>query len=219
MKGIAFAVVIILTWLGSTLFLFSNQFEIPFLLYIPIILFQTHLFTGLFITAHDAMHGLVSPSKKINIWTGRIATTLFMFNNFDRILPKHINHHKFVGTDKDPDYHPTNFLHWYLSFLREYINWKQILFTALLFNLIILFVPVKLVVLFWIIPSILSTLQLFLFGTYLPHRGSHESGDPNKSKSQAKNHILAFFTCYFFGYHREHHQKPHVPWWRLYLER
>ncbi|RZL43682.1 MAG: fatty acid desaturase, partial [Pedobacter sp.] len=25
-----------------------------------------------------------------------------------------------------------------------------------------------------------------------------------------------FITCYFFGYHLEHHQKPATPWWQLY---
>jgi fatty acid desaturase len=24
-------------------------------------------------------------------------------------------------------------------------------------------------------------------------------------------------TCYFFGYHWEHHEAPGIPWWQLYL--
>jgi beta-carotene ketolase (CrtW type) len=23
-------------------------------------------------------------------------------------------------------------------------------------------------------------------------------------------------SCYFFGYHFEHHESPQTPWWRLY---
>lgn len=26
---------------------------------------------------------------------------------------------------------------------------------------------------------------------------------------------LSFLTCYYFGYHLEHHLYPNVPWWRL----
>jgi beta-carotene/zeaxanthin 4-ketolase len=29
------------------------------------------------------------------------------------------------------------------------------------------------------------------------------------------NHYVAFFTCYFFGYHHEHHAFPYLPWWKL----
>jgi len=74
-------------------------------------------------------------------------------------------------------------------------------------------------VLFWIIPSVLATFQLFFFGTYLPHSGEHESDNRHKSSTQSKNHIWAFLSCYFFGYHYEHHEKPYVPWWQLYKEK
>jgi beta-carotene ketolase (CrtW type) len=23
-------------------------------------------------------------------------------------------------------------------------------------------------------------------------------------------------SCYFFGYHYEHHESPQTPWWKLY---
>jgi beta-carotene ketolase (CrtW type) len=70
-------------------------------------------------------------------------------------------------------------------------------------------------IVFWEIPAILSTLQLFYFGTYLPHRGEHHPTDKFKAKSQKLNHFLAFITCYFFGYHHEHHAYPYLPWWNL----
>jgi beta-carotene ketolase (CrtW type) len=71
-------------------------------------------------------------------------------------------------------------------------------------------------ILFWELPAVLSTLQLFYFGTYLPHRGVHDKGNIHQSRSQAKNHIWAFISCYFFGYHYEHHAYPHMPWWKLF---
>jgi hypothetical protein len=34
--------------------------------------------------------------------------------------------------------------------------------------------------------------------------------------AEKKNHVLAFFSCYFFGYHYEHHHSPGTPWWMLW---
>jgi beta-carotene ketolase (CrtW type) len=31
-----------------------------------------------------------------------------------------------------------------------------------------------------------------------------------------KNHLVGFFSCYFFGYHYEHHEFPGTPWWKLW---
>lgn len=67
-------------------------------------LVQTHLFTGLFITAHDAMHGTISPNTRLNNWIGRMALYLFALNSWKKLLPKHHEHHRYVATDDDPDY-------------------------------------------------------------------------------------------------------------------
>ena len=69
------------------------------------------------------------------------------------------------------------------------------------------------------LPGILATGQLFYFGTYLPHRGSHSKENKHKSRSQKLNHAWAFVTCYFFGYHYEHHASPATPWWKLYQKK
>ena len=68
-------------------------------------LLQTHLYTGLFITAHDAVHGVVSTNKHLNNLLGTVAAGLFAFNWFARMQPKHHDHHQYVGSDKDPDFH------------------------------------------------------------------------------------------------------------------
>ena len=88
---------------------------------------------------------------------------------------------------------------------------------ALLFNIgLIWFSEVKLIVL-WIIPSILSTFQLFYFGTDVLHRLPHaDKMGLHKARSQRNNHFIALLSCYFFGYHWEHHDSPKTPWWQLY---
>lgn len=182
-------------------------------------LLQTHLYTGLFITAHDAMHGVVSPNKRLNNALGTLAAGLFAFNWFPGMLAKHHAHHRHVGTQDDPDYHDgrhPGFLPWFLRFAWNYVTWWQVLLMAATYNVLKLFFPQANVIAFWMIPAVLATLQLFFFGTYLPHRGEHAVDNLHKSRSQFRHHLWAFVSCYFFGYHYEHHDQPYLPWWRLW---
>src|ERR671916_1061470 len=82
------------------------------------------LSVGLFIVAHDCMHGSLAPGRpRINRRVGRIALALYAGFSFDRLLPKHFDHHKHSGTALDPDFHedhPSRFGPWYLAFLRAY---------------------------------------------------------------------------------------------------
>jgi beta-carotene/zeaxanthin 4-ketolase len=180
---------------------------------------QAHLYTGVFITAHDAMHGLVSPNRTLNAWLGRVCATLFAFNFYDTLNRKHHLHHRFVGTDQDPDYHGGHFWVWYFNFARQYVNVWQILLMAVTYNVLKIWFPYEKLIVYWMLPSFLSTFQLFYFGTYLPHRGEHAPDNVHRSRSQSRNHVWAFLTCYFFGYHYEHHNSPGTPWWRLPQEK
>lgn len=220
-KGIFIACGIIVAWF-LLLFYLLAAYTINW--YSPLtylfVLLQTHLYTGLFITAHDAMHGTISPDKKVNKRIGQLAALLFAYNSYNRLYPRHHEHHRFVASDKDPDYHKSqHFFIWYFSFLKQYITWWQIVAMAITYNLLKLVFPQENVILFWIVPSILATFQLFYFGTYLPHRGDHSMADKHKSGSQPKNHFWAFMSCYFFGYHWEHHQYPATPWWKLWKKK
>ncbi len=215
-KGVYIALTIIFLWFIFVAFLLSS-YTVNF--YSPLtyffVLLQAHLYTGIFITAHDSMHSVVSSNKKINDWIGRVCTTIFAFNFYDNLMKKHHEHHRFVGTDKDPDYHGGNFWIWYLNFAKQYVNIWQILLMAVTYNVLKLFFPMENVILFWMLPSVIATFQLFYFGTYLPHKGEHLADNIHKSHSQKQNHLWAFLTCYFFGYHYEHHSSPRTPWWKL----
>jgi beta-carotene/zeaxanthin 4-ketolase len=218
-KGVFIAGLVILNWALCLWFLLHLQVNFHSPLPYLFMLVQTHLYTGLFITAHDAMHGVVSRNRKLNKTIGTLAAGLFAYNNFNRLLPKHHAHHHYVATGQDPDYHGGNFFAWYFSFLKNYITWQQLVLMAITFNLLKLIFPPENVILFWMIPAILATFQLFYFGTYLPHRGEHAPDNKHKAHTQARNHAWAFISCYFFGYHYEHHDKPYVPWWQLYKEK
>ncbi|WP_375559317.1 fatty acid desaturase [Bernardetia sp. OM2101] len=217
-KGTYIGITVITLWLLSLGFLLS-VYEINW--YNPLtylfFLVQTHLYTGIFITAHDAMHHTVSKNTKVNNTIGTIATGLFAFNYYPRLLKKHHEHHRFVATDKDPDFHHGNFWIWYFNFAKNYITIIQIVLMAITYNILKLIFPIENVIFYWMIPSVVATFQLFYFGTYLPHR--HAPDNKHHSRSQDKNHVWAFISCYFFGYHYEHHDSPNTPWWKLYQKK
>jgi beta-carotene ketolase (CrtW type) len=216
--GLFIALSILILWATGIVFLMGFQFSYtnPFIYVFTLI--QMHLYTGLFITAHDAMHGTVSQSHpKINYIIGWICTILYAVFPFSMLYVKHHQHHQFVHTKKDPDYHQGNFLVWYFNFIKQYLKWWQIITMAFIYNVLKIWIPEQNLLFFWVIPSLLSTLQLFYFGTYLPHKGEHQN--IHQSRTQSKNHIWAFFSCYFFGYHFEHHDSPATPWWKLWQQK
>lgn len=216
-KGLIIAIVIILTWgVAMSYALGIDISQGNYLLYILLFFLLTHLYTGLFITAHDAIHGVVVPgNKSLNYYIGFFCATLFAFNNYSKLSRKHHLHHKHSATGEDPDYYDGPFIVWYLKFLLEYVTIWQILAMAVSYNILKLWLPMENLILFWMAPAILSTLQLFFFGTYRPHMGHHDSADVHRARSQKINHVWAFLTCYFFGYHHEHHDQPYLAWWQL----
>jgi len=218
--GVFFALAILLGWGIHLVYILLNQPADPADLWFWFhLMLQTWLFTGLFITAHDAMHGTVSKNKFINNGLGAIASILYAGLWYPKLKAKHYLHHLAPGTAKDPDYSTgnQNFFIWWFRFMRQYLTIWQILIMAALFNIgLIWFSELQLIVL-WIIPSVISTFQLFYFGTYVPHRLPHtDVMNPHKARSQRHNHFMALLTCYFFGYHYEHHASPRAPWWLLY---
>lgn len=221
-KGIISATCIVLFWSSSLVFLLTRTLTLSSW-WVPLaVLWQTFWFTGLFITAHDSMHGTVSPSyPSINKAFGWLSVGLYALFSYEKLSRWHGLHHKHSGTDTDPDYHDgvhSGALAWYVHFLRNYVHWTQIVGMAIIFNVMIhvFHLDTVNVLLFWVAPSLLSTVQLFIFGTYLPHRETtHPFQDNHHARSSDFSLLLSFLTCYHFGYHWEHHKFPWVPWWRL----
>ena len=212
--GLLVALLVMGTWAASIILLMGWQVNFANPLLYLFVLVQMHLYTGLFITAHDAMHGTVSSNKTLNNLVGYTCTLLYASFWYPKLYTKHHQHHSHVHTEDDPDYHEGNFVQWYVRFIRNYLSIWQIVVMAIIFNILKIWIPQPNLLLFWVAPSLLSTVQLFYFGTYLPHKGEHDN--KHHARSQSRNHVLAFLSCYFFGYHYEHHDSPGTPWWKLH---
>ncbi|MCZ4245414.1 fatty acid desaturase [Pedobacter punctiformis] len=212
--GLIVALTVIACWFTSLCLLLNWHFNWTNPLVYLTVLIQMHLYTGLFITAHDAMHGTISTNKTVNNSVGYLSVFLFAGFFYSQLYTKHHKHHRHVHTADDPDYAEHGFWKWYFSFMWNYVTIIQLVIMAVAYNVLKVWVAEQNLLLFWVLPSLLSTFQLFYFGTYLPHKGEHDN--EYQSSTLRKNHFFAFISCYFFGYHLEHHQKPGTPWWQLY---
>ena len=222
--GIFMGIGLIILAVSSTILSIAYGTRLSSFIQIFLVLINTWLFTGLFITAHDAMHGVVAPTHpKLNQRIGQVALFVYAGLSYKRLLSGHILHHQYPATTDDPDYLPYHhkfrtmeaIVRWYGSFMLSYLTWHPFLVVASIFTVAdrVYAVDVYSMLIFWILPQILSTLQLFYFGTFLPHRGEFKDSLPARSNDYPV--WISLLTCFHFGYHREHHLYPHLPWWLL----
>jgi beta-carotene/zeaxanthin 4-ketolase len=227
LTGFLVASVIMILWISSLRFLLFIDLDplTPFWLF-SAVAGRVFIQTGLFIVAHDAIHGAVFPRHhRLNHWIGQLALTLYALLPYRKLALNHWQHHRHPGQVGDPDFHDgihRNIFIWYLKFMKGYLDIRQRI--ILFFGMGILFlvlhsgfhIPIASLFLFWILPIALSSMQLFIFGTYLPHRIDKDDTENSHHITSSKySLILSFLTCYHFGYHWEHHTYPCVPWYCL----
>jgi beta-carotene/zeaxanthin 4-ketolase len=235
--GILVASTLFCLWFCSLIFSLSIDLAmIPGIWIALIVLGRTFIHTGLFIIAHDAIHGTVMPKhQQMNHWVGAIAISLYALLPYKKYFRKHWEHHGQPGQVGDPDFHDgihSSIFAWYFRFMNGYLDarqkWVLLVGMSVIFHglRIGLHVPGINLVLFWVLPIVFSSMQLFVFGTYLPHReqaGESISSAQEALKQDNPHHATSsnypvfwsFLTCYHFGYHWEHHEYPHLPWYRL----
>jgi beta-carotene/zeaxanthin 4-ketolase len=225
--GIAIAITIIGFWIISLVLLLPLPLsQVPWIGIFLAVTIRSFLHTGLFILAHDAIHAsLVPNSKLINRAIGRLAIWLYAFFPYEECRTKHWQHHRHPAQVGDPDFHDgidDRPIFWYLKFMREYLPfWQMVRFIgnfSLIWGITSYVWDINLtnLLIFWILPLSISSIQLFLFGTYLPHREHHaRSSNLHRARSSQDPIWWSFLTCYHFGYHWEHHEYPQTPWYRL----
>ena len=219
--GPLYAALLGAAWVTVHLYaVFGHTIGEPWWATFALILVQLWLYTGLFIVAHDTMHGsLVPGNEAANKWIGRLIMTWYAGFSWDSMRTAHHQHHDTPGTADDPDFNaddPHRFWPWYIKFFLRYFSWRQVVVLAAIGMLYMaLGASYPNLLLMWAVPAILSSVQLFYFGTYLTHRHADDFPDEHKARTNAYPRWLSLLTCFHFGYHHEHHLYPHEPWWRL----
>jgi beta-carotene ketolase (CrtW type) len=225
-KGLMLAAAILLGWLVSLFTLLAVDLHgIPPGMVVLAVLLRSFLQTGLFIVGHDAMHRVLLPShRRCNDLMGSLALGLYGALSYGRCFAKHHRHHRNPGGQRDPDFHGRGVespLLWYCRFMAGYLSLPQMTGLVACWGLLLLVAlaetptAVQNLLLFCTLPLLLSSLQLFLVGTYLPHRHSDPSGSGHHAISLALPEWLSLLACYHFGYHWEHHEYPGLAWFQL----
>ena len=221
--GVSLAIAIVGGWLALHVYgvFFYRLTGWSWLAIAPMIAVQSWLGAGMFIVAHDAIHGSLAVGRpRLNAVIGQVAVGLYAGFAYGKLKTKHHEHHRAPGTAQDPDFHvdrPRAFTAWYVRFFRTYFGWAEFarISGALFIYLVILRASPLNAGLFWGVPAILSSLQLFTFGTWLPHRHADDFADRHRARSLDYPWVLSLLACFHFGRHHEHHLHPGAPWWRL----
>lgn len=225
-KGLLLTAGLVVTWFVSLAELLGRSpHQLSWWGLLLAVLIRTQLQTGLFIIAHDAMHGVLWPGRpRWNHVLGAGAISLYAALPYQRCRRKHQRHHSETATCNDPDFpldQRGGFWSWYRQFMAGYLSWSQM--TRLLCGwglLCLLFRPLNpaawlSVLVFCTLPLLLSSLQLFVFGTYLPHRPQRWPGCQADPVTLDLPVWLSLLACFHFGYHREHHDDPGLSWFEL----
>lgn len=229
-KGLLLASVILVGWLISLVGLLSLDLnQVPWLLLLAAIVARTLLQTGLFIVGHDAMHRVLLPGRRRwNDRLGGLALALYAALPYAACLHNHQRHHRVPASSDDPDFHGdpgAGAWRWYVRFMAGYLTMGQMArllggwaLLALLASRVSSTGWIN-VLLFCTLPLLLSSLQLFVFGTYLPHRSQRAPVNRLRPDSLNLPPWLSLLACYHFGYHREHHDRPDLAWFELPAQR
>lgn len=223
--GLALAAVIAGTWIAIHVYgLFVLELtwaSLPLALVLAAV--QCWLSVGVFIVCHDAMHGSLAPGRdRLNATVGAVLLFLYAGFRWTILRDAHHTHHARAGHAGDPDFdehNPESFARWYATFFKRYFGWQSLVFVHAVVGIywLVLDVPMVQIVLFYGAPALLSSFQLFYFGTYRPHchREAAPFADGHNARSDDFSTLTSLATCFHFGYHLEHHHRPEVPWWAL----
>lgn len=224
--GLTLALLIFSGWLGLHLWgVFFQPLTQPLVFVAPLLIMaQSWLGAGMFIVAHDAMHGSLAPGRpRVNGVVGQLCVGAYAAFSYRALNLAHHQHHRAPGTAGDPDFdadRPTAFLPWFRAFFTRYFGLREF---AIVTGILAIYLfalgarPLN-VALFWGLPAILSALQLFVFGTWLPHRHDARApafADHHNARTLPMPWLGSLLTCFHFGLHHEHHLSPATPWWRL----
>lgn len=226
--GLCLIAMILVTWLAVHIYaMFFYRIDSTNWFWVPLIFaIQCWLSVGMFIAAHDGMHGSLAPGRKaLNEGVGAFLLAFYAGFGWRKMRNAHWDHHKYSGTAQDPDFdadNPAHFGRWYMTFLKRYFGLSSALYVSTVVTVywLVFDIPLANIVLLYGFPAIASSFQLFYFGTYRPHRHLEKPRatvfpDRHNARSNGFGVIASLLSCFHFGYHHEHHLSPQTPWWAL----
>lgn len=182
----------------------------------------------LFTPFHDATHGALGQSKRLNEFVGHSCAVVLMAP-FAAWCYTHLEHHKHTNhPERDPDHYAGRGPAWLMP-LRWLTNdayfflWMKKREGGTVFYLGLWVVAIALMcsghtlaVLFcWIIPARITTGLVTLVFSYLPHRPHAVTAKENRyqaTRIMLAPGLSALFVCH--NYHLIHHLYPGVPFYR-----
>lgn len=169
------------------------------LLVLPIFALQCWLSVGLFSVAHGAMHGSLAPGlAQVTAMVGALLLLICAGFGWQKLRTAHFDHAGMSAQQpiriSMPAIRSTSqhFWAWCRLFLRRHFGWRSMacVGTVVLVYLTAFGALLKNIVLLYGLPAFASSLQLFCFGSYCPHRREGPAS-------------------------ADHHRSPSVPWWGL----
>lgn len=196
--------------------------------------------SGLTILMHDGNHGLLFKKQFLNRWIGFLCGLpgLVAVSAYRSI---HLQHHRKLHTDEDPDNIETAakksmplVLFYYVFFVigtylylpfvaytgftlanrrvKIDIAVEYVMMAAIIIGLFLVF-PASLIVQVWLIPLLIAAQISNVRG--LTEHGMTTGGSPfTDTRTVISNRFVSFMMCNL-NYHLEHHLFPGIPWYNL----
>lgn len=182
---------------------------------------MTFAFTGLFILAHEAIHGLLWPGHpRAAHALGALFAFAYAFMDYRTLRARHFEHHADPGGGGDPDAHASGRFAPHLAvFVLRYLNLPQVALLVLAGSRLGAAGHGRALLLAWVVPLVCSTLLIFWLGIHLVHhpalirRGLADAR--HRAATVDLGPFLSFATVLFFNYHWLHHEHPHLTWAQL----
>ena len=182
-------------------------------------------FTGLFILAHEAIHGTLVPGfPRLGHALGRLFATVYALVDYDLLRARHHEHHAHVGTDADPDFDGDGrlLLHG-ARFMRRYLRWYSVPLLALAGNALGQRGYSAAMIGAYVAPVLLSTLIVFTVGIHLVHHPKlvekYARNDTQRSVCIDFGRVGSALLILNFNTHWLHHARPRLSWWELGVHR
>jgi fatty acid desaturase len=212
------------------------------LLAAPFYLLAAAALHGISLFTHEGVHGTLSASPSMNRLLA-IVCALPVLQNYSAYKVLHLNHHRHLGMEGDPDHYP-NYTRWtWLVFVmhwlrliigypvyivmipilgfrqgmridRAWIALECLSLAGLIVVVCLLPLPGSWLLHGWLIPMFFINTMVNIRGMSQHTLLEHASDPVAGTRSILTNRVTAFFMCNE-NYHLEHHLFPRVPWYNL----